>query len=256
MSTLSVGIIAFGAFLHHYSNKQYDMLNEQIKRTIKIFEYPEELSSITEKNSIIKIPSHYINYSLPIGIIKMNGIIYEPYYTSNYKYEPLLDKYIETKSIKYIKKSQTIGTQILFPNCFHELEPNPNMLDYKNSILFGNNSYTTFDIPSNAIKKYEEIVGKNIPNFKSDLKCYNGISYNWLYTNKLELEQNLLEKSSELYLIVNKSSNNKYIIDAMSNDKNEIIKKKFSDEIDYANAINCLSIVSMVGGICLFFITN
>lgn len=87
--------------------------------------------------------------------------------------------------------------QILFPNLHEKIILNQNLLlSKKINVLINNNNFVK-STDKNLLDKYEKIIRKNIPNFKSDLIIDCSNQY-----DSLELEENILEENSDLYLMV------------------------------------------------------
>ena len=141
----------------------------------------------------------------------------------------------------YEKLKNIIGKQILFPNIHEKLMLDSKLLfDKKIKIIINNCNYIKSSSKQQLINNYEKIVKKNIPNFKSDfiIKHSNDL-------DSLELETNLLEENSDLYLMTN-CENDKFGITTISDSKNFIIKEKYIDEIYCARGLELLS-YSMIG---------
>lgn len=250
---IPIGLIGTGNTLCYFAWLKYNDLIRCLQRE-KIYEYPNDIKNILdfEKNPIIQIPHDKINHKYVYGEVKLNKIIKKrisiPVY--KYKYSPLIDDYetIKENEYDYIDEKETIGKQILFPNVLNGIEIDNTLIPDKNIKVFLNNNLST---KSNNFSKifyrYETLVKKNIPEYKTSI-------FNNNYKN-MEIEENILEPYTDLYLLTNNYKNNlnhnkdKLYLTAFSDNKDKIIKLKYSKEIDTIEGLTILSISSIALGI-------
>lgn len=233
---LSFSLIGTGGLSSYFAIEKKKELENKIDSLI-IYNYPNEINNINQSKSIIKIPKNFINLKNPIGIVKINKVIKLPYttYEKIYNYNEL--RYEKVKSIQYDIVKKNIGKQILFPSLNNYF-----IFDKETKVLFTNNLYTVSDNSSNIVKRYEDIIRKNISNFSSDLVLEKSYFFSELQNELYELEENILNNQKDLYLLSN-PINSKLYINCICDNKEKIIKEKFSNEI---NTVECLTISSIV----------
>lgn len=256
---IPVSLIGTGIFLEFISYNEKNKLKNKISNE-KIYLFPLELNLITSENNtcdkinhtnfIVKIDKNEVNKIIEnniIGYVGINGIVKIPKIVHKNVYNSFLNELQTEKQIEYQDIKKKLGFQILFPNFHDKLILNPKLLmDNKIKILLNNKLFTNSNNKRNIIEEYEELVRKNIPNFKSDLYLD--------FANSIELEKNILKQNSDLFLIVTNAKTNNYSenydnkleINAMSNCEQIIINEKYKNNIGCINGLDVLS-VSLIG---------
>jgi hypothetical protein len=239
---IPIGFIGTGFILNSLS---YD-INEKLEKRMsneKVYLFPSQMYLIKEPNSILQIENDLLSgfRNNPIGYASINKTIQIPKIVYKNVYNILTDKYELKKYIEHEKVKSSIGTQILFPNIHEKLILDSNLLfDKKIKIIINNYDFIKSSSTKNLITKYEKIVKKNIPNFNSDLIVNRFNDF-----ESLELETNLLEENSNLYLMVN-CENNKFNITTISGSEKLIIQEKYNKDINFVESLKLLS-YTMIG---------
>ena len=238
---IPIGIIGTGSisgYLAWLKNKELikDMQDE------KIFVYPTDIKNISNlnHNPIIKIPYNLIPQKYAYGEVQLNKIIQKCIKNTVYKreYSFLLNDYI-TVECDWIDEEEKIAKQILFPNIFNNIELNKKLYSEKKiKVLLQNNLSTKSHNCSLILDKYESLIQKNIPMYKTSILITDDIYM-------MEKEENILEPNMDLYLLTNIDTNSftksKFYISAFSDNKDKILQEKYSDKI---NAIENLCLLS------------
>lgn len=273
LNIIPISLIGTGIFLEFTSHNEKNKLKNKISNE-KIYMFPLELDLIDDQNSsygktnqtnfIIKINKNEVNKIIKknvIGYVGINGIVKIPKIVHMKFYDDFSNELKIEKTIKNVDVKKNFGFQILFPNINDRLILNPDLLvNNRIKILLNNKLFINSGNKKNIIEEYEEIVRKNIPNFKSDLNL-NLVNCNLdhdlnsnLNYNSIELEKNILKQNSDLFLIVSNSKTNncsknhkkKLEINTISDSEQIIITEKYIDDISYINGLDVLS-VSLIG---------
>lgn len=247
---IPIGFIGTGLLFNSISADMDKELKKKISNE-KVFMFPSQMHFIKEPNSILQIENDLLSgfRNNPIGYASVNKTIKIPIIVYKNVYNILTDKYELKKYIEYEKHKSLIGTQILFPNIHEKLILDSNLLfDKKIKIIINNNDFIKSSSKKNLINKYEKIIKKNIPDFKSDL-IINSLDN----INSLELETNLLDDNSNLYLMVN-CEKDKFNITTMSDSENLIIKEKYIEYIQCVDGLKLLSYGMISIGIFFGFV--
>lgn len=244
LNLIPIGLISSGLIIGASASDFNKELNNKITNE-RIYIYPDEIDSIKNSNSIIKVDKNFIAPfdKNPIGLISINKISKVPIVMHKYVYDIIQNKYILEKHIEYDEVKKTLGSQILFPNFNGQIVLNKDLEIYKKIKILMNNKIHTKSSNKNLIERYEKIIKKNIPNFKSDLiidNFDNLNSFSNTNTFEFEIEENILRDDSDLYLMVS-PKNNKLVTNIISDSTESIVKEKFKDDIDYLDMLNFIS---------------
>lgn len=230
-------------------NTMVDLKKNIINEKVCLF--PSEIISITQPNTIVCVEQTLMNNitKLPIGEVKINRVIKIPTVTYENGYN-LLTKKIETHKREIYKEvKKTIGWQILFPNIHERLFINPTLLMEKKIPILLKKNYFIKSISFNEIiERYEKITRTIIPNFNSDLVLHHFNNNDYDY---IELEENILNSKSKLYLMVSPCDSGKFVVNAISDTRDRIIIHKYNDDVGYIGSMSFLSFGCISVGLIL-----
>lgn len=247
---ISIGFIGTGIGIGWNVYNTMDDLKKKITYE-KVRLFPSEIISITQPNTIVHVEQTLMNNitNLPIGEVKINRIIKIPTITYENEYN-LLTKKMETYKREVRNEvKKTIGKQILFPNIHERLFINQTLLmEKKIPILFGNNFFIKSTSSNEIIERYEKITRTIIPNFNSDLVLHHFNNNDYDY---IELEENILNSKSKLYLMVSPCDSGKFVVNAISDAPDKIINHKYKDDIEYIDGMGILSFSCVSVGLIL-----
>lgn len=254
---IPVSLIGSGSFLGYNSWKESENVERQMKNeNIVIYGDNNHLSRVSQTGSkyIVKIPNHLMEAKL-CGNVSVHGVIKKHVkHTAkkqNYlKFSNELETTTETKHYYFDEKTK-IASQLLFPNlCLCDSEcKNSNHFNIKNNakILFENKLFTKSNDIELLREKFEKMVQKNIPEYKTSF-CSGNYNY-------YELEENLLGSNADLYLLVKPNVHNVHKTNsdviAISDNSNSIIQEKYANELSLIAGQKILSVLSIGMGIAL-----
>ncbi len=213
--------------------------------------FVNNISNITNgKNNLIvmKIPNNFIPRSYAYGEITLREMenTYLKKIIEKKTYNHYNKKYKTEYVFEEIKNPKKISKHVLFPNIFNSIYTGSNV-----KVLLSNNVKSSSYDSNLIIKKYEEIVQKNIPNYKS------GIFTSFL--NSLELDENMLGLDSDIYLLLKKeicniSTGDKKELEmiAFGDDPEKLLELKYSDDFEQMFILSGISIISILTGVGLF----
>lgn len=256
LKIIGVGFIILGFNIRKYVNKEFYDLNNMIKNE-KIYIYHSDIFNSGQKqlsmqtNSIVKIPRNLIDDKYSIGIIKLNKI--SPKLSTIVK----CDKYGRIKIINNNEiTNEIIQTHMLFPTkIFKEFELDQMMFMNKEIKLLVDNTKiykSNKNENKNVIDRYRTIISNN------DIE-YSGLHFVYpstFYIN-YELKENFITHNNDVYLMVNPCTrymNTKLQIIAIADNKDKIVREKYSSTINKLEGQYIISFFAIAFGIGLLFV--
>lgn len=285
LKIIGTGFIILGINIKIYVDKKFDDLNNTIKNE-KIYVYPDDIYKLCQEhdpeqqdcdsdsdsdsepnNSIIKIPHNLINNKYSIGTIKLNKIT--PKLSTIVKCD-------EYGKIKIINNDEVISSiaqsHLLFPTkIFKEFELDQMMFMNKEIKLLVDNAVnykSNENRNENLINKYCAIIkNSGIEHSELKLELESVPEYSSTFFNNFELKENFIKPCNDVYLMVNPhsqllnfsskySKNIKLKIIAISDNRDLIVKEKYSNKINELDGQYIISFFVIACGVGLLFLKS